>query len=273
LPTNNYQLLVVDIDGTLIAADGEISAANLAALSRARDAGIQISLCTGRSARSARRYIDQLGLDNHHIFFDGALVSRPDLGEPIYVRTIPGDLVREMLAFARAHDLNLEMATADRFFSERETWSTQAKRQYFDIETVIGDMSRLAESEAVIRGDLTIAGEPDQSKVDAFMAAFRGRLQFSSAYSPRLSEVLFINVIAPGLSKGKSLAALAAHLGIPLAATVAVGDWLNDVSLLKASGLGIAMGNAHDELKKVADHVTADVEADGLAAAIREFLV
>lgn len=273
MKTNRYKLLVVDIDGTLVNREGEISDENLEALALAGDAGIHISLCTGRSVHSARRYIDQLGLDNHHIFFDGALVSRPDLSQPIYLQTIAGDCVRQMLAFAREHDLNLEMASVDRFFSERETWSTQAKRQYFDIETTIGDMSRLWESEAIIRGDIAIASEQDQAKVDAFIAAFRDRLQFSSAYSPRFAEAAFINVIAPGLSKGKALAALAAHLDIELTDTVAVGDWLNDISLLETAGLGVAMGNAHEDLKKVADHVTADVEADGLAAAIREFLV
>jgi len=273
LKNNHYKLLVIDIDGTLVSREGEISAENLEALSLAGDAGIHISLCTGRSVHSCRRYINQLGLDNHHIFFDGALVSRPDFSQQIYIRTIAGDTVRQMLEYMREHEMNLEIATIDRFFSERETWSTQAKREFFDIDTIIGDMSRLWETETIIRGDLVIADEADEARARAFMEHFTGRLQFSSAYTPRFPGVSFINATAPGLSKGKSLAALAAYLDIPLAETIAVGDWLNDISLLETAGLGIAMGNAHEELKKVADHVTASVDEHGLAAAIREFLV
>ena len=74
-------------------------------------------------------------------------------------------------------------------------------------------------------------------------------------------------------TKGKALEKLAYHLGFSLAEVVAVGDGSNDISLLSTAGLGIAMGNAHEEVKKVADHITLNVEEHGLAAAIKRFLV
>jgi len=118
-----------------------------------------------------------------------------------------------------------------------------------------------------------ITNQQQEEKAALFIDHFMGRLEFTQAYSPRFPDVTFMNVTAPGMSKGKALEALAKHLGITLEEVVAVGDWINDIPLLKAAGLGIAMGNSHDELKKVADHVTLDVEEHGLAAAIREFLV
>ena len=82
-----------------------------------------------------------------------------------------------------------------------------------------------------------------------------------------------MNIIAPGTSKGEALKALAGYLEVSLDEVVAVGDWVNDISLLSTAGLGIAMGNAHEDLKAIADHVTLSVDDHGLAAAIREYLL
>jgi hydroxymethylpyrimidine pyrophosphatase-like HAD family hydrolase len=82
----------------------------------------------------------------------------------------------------------------------------------------------------------------------------------------------FTNVLSPGVSKGKALEKLVAHLQVPLGEVIAIGDGTNDISLLTVAGVAIAMGNAADEVKAIADYVTLDVDHSGLAAAIDEYI-
>ena len=270
---NNYRLLVIDIDGTLINKDSTVSAENREALGQARAKGIDVCLSTGRTVRSCRSIIEQLSLDGYHIFFDGALVSNTDNSEHVHIRPLEKTLVSEMVDFARVNDIDLELASATQYFTERETWSTDIKRRFFDIETTIGDLSLPCKSEDIVRLDIVVSSPAEKTRAGLFMDYFNGRTAFSQAHSPQFPDVTFINVIATGTSKGEALKTLVSHLGISLEEVVAVGDWVNDISLLSAAGLGIAMGNAHEDLKAMADHVTLDVAEHGLAAAVKEFLL
>jgi len=93
------------------------------------------------------------------------------------------------------------------------------------------------------------------------------------AKSSGYPDVDFFNIVAPEVSKGKALRALASHLGISLDEVIAIGDGPNDISLLDSVGLAIAMGDADDELKVIADYITLDVDHNGLAVAINKFLL
>ena len=270
---HHYKLLVIDIDGTLINRYGDVSSENREALALARSSGVQVSLSTGRSLKSSLRIVEQLSLDSYHIFFDGALVSTPDLGKEIYAQSIAKPAVKQMIEFARSHDIDLELYSATSYFAERETWSTEAHRQFFGIDPVIGDFTGLWEQERIMKGGLAITNPEEEGKAESFTEYFAERLHFSRVKVPTFPDVTFVNILAPHTSKGKALEALASHLGISLAEVVAVGDGRNDISLLATAGLGIAMGNAHEETKKVADHITLDVAQHGLAAAIKKFLV
>lgn len=268
-----YKLLVTDVDGTLINRNGEISPENYEVLKKARTLGLQISLSTGRPPKSSWDIIEKLALDNYHIFFEGALVSHYRTGEIIYTQSIDSALLKQIVSFAHAHDTYLELYSPTHYFAEHENWWTNASRSFFGIEVQIRDLADIWEHETIMKGQLVAVNSDEKALAEDFRHHFANRLEFREVKSPAYPDATFINILAPGVSKGKALEALAMHLSIPLDEVVAIGDWKNDIPLLSAAGLGIAMGNAHDELKRIADYITLDVEEHGLAAAIKKFIL
>ena len=273
LSNNRYKLLMVDIDGTLIGKDRTISAKDKNALARARDSGILVSLSTGRAVEACRAIIDQLSLDGYHIFFDGALVSNPDSGEVVYIEPIGEECVRQMAEFAHLNEVNLDLQSATHYFIERETWVTDIRRHFFGVEPAIVDFSEVWQKEKIIKATLTSSSAEEKAKADSFCRKFKDSLGFTLAKTPVYPEVDFINVVAPNVSKGKALDRLAPFLGMPLTEVMAIGDGDNDISLLSSAGLAVAMDNALDAVKAVADFVTLDVDHNGVAAAIEKFLL
>jgi len=241
-----YKLLVVDIDGTLLGRQRGISTENIEALAQARRSGIGVALSTGRAVQACRSILDQLALDGYHIFFDGALVS--NLGQEVYAEPLDRGVVREAIEFAHARNMDLELYSASQYFVERETWSTDAHRKFFGVEPTIVDFSDLWEEERIIKGGLASTGPEQVAEAKDFYAYFKDRLHFSLARSPAFPDVEFTNVVAPDVSKGRALEALASHLGMSLAEVMAVGDGTNDISLLSLAGLAVAMDNAPDEV-------------------------
>jgi len=268
-----YKLLLVDIDGTLIGKDGSISDKDKEALAKARQSGIEVCLSTGRAAQSCLSIIKQLALDGYHIFFDGALVSSPHRSEEVYVDPLDSGVVRESVEFVHQNDIYLELYSSTRYFIERETWATEIHRQFFNLEPAVVDFTDLWSKERIIKGGLITSSAQDVAQARSFRLRFNHSLCFSEARSPAFPGVEFINVVAPEVSKGKALTALASYLGVSLSEIVAIGDGVNDISLLSIVGLALAMQNAPDEVKAVAHYVTLDVDHSGLAAAIRKFLL
>ncbi|UCG10717.1 MAG: HAD family phosphatase [Dehalococcoidia bacterium] len=271
--SNRYKLLVVDVDGTLVNKYGKISAEDRTALAKAQDLGIGVSLSTGRVLKACLNIIRQLSLNSYHISFDGALVSSPDHSEELYVQPIAKTVVKKMVELAHAHYLDLELFTVTDYFTERETWSTEAHRQFFDVEATIVDFTNLWEKARIIKGGLVTITPEEAARAQHFCQQFGDSLHFSWARTPAYPSVDFINLLAPKVSKGKALKTLASHLGISLTEVIAIGDGSNDISLLAAAGLAIAMGNAPDEVKKVADYTTLDIDHSGVAAAINRVLL
>jgi len=273
LVNNRYKLLVVDIDGTLLDKKGAISAEDKKALTKAGDSGIQVSLSTGRVVQACIKILDQLSLDGYHMFFDGALVYNPEKGEEVYVSPISEELVLQVVEFAHLQKMDLDLYSATHYFVERETWATDIRREFFSLEPIIVDFTKLWQKERIIKGTLVVSSAEEKAKAKDFYLHFKNSLNFSWTRTPAYPEVDFINVVAPDVSKGKALEALASFLGIPLTEVMAIGDGANDIPLLSSAGLAIAMDNASDELKAVADYVTLDVGHNGVAAAIGKFLL
>jgi len=230
-------------------------------------------LSTGRAAPASSKILDQLSLGGYHIFFDGALASNPETGEEIFVQPISREVACEAAEFAHRNEINLDLYSTTRYFVEQETWVSDIRRNFFFVQPTVVDFVKLCREERIIKGTLVVSSVEERSKAEAFRLHFKNYLDFSETRTPAYPGIDFINVLAPQVSKGKALEALAAHLNVALTEVMAIGDGANDISLLSRAGLAVAMGNASAGLKAVADHVTLDVEHNGFATAVHRFLL
>ena len=265
--------MVIDIDGTLLIRADEISDENKAALAELKRRGIKVSLCSGRATGAARTVLDQLDLDGYHIFFDGALVTNPETHDNVYVKTIGPDLLKRAVDFTHENDIIFDIFTATGYFAERESWVTDIRRDYFKVNATIADFSRLPPGEIPIKGTLVVRSPEEKAGAQRFREHFDKELHLSLTKTPAYPDVDFINVIAPGASKRSALDALTRYLGISFDEVMAIGDGPNDIPILSAVGLGVAMGNASQDVKASARYTTEDVDHNGLAEAIRRFVL
>ena len=268
-----YKLLVVDVDGTLLDRNGNVSTVDRKAVAEASHSGIKVSLSTGRAPRACMEIIDQLSLNGYHIFVDGAIVSDPKQDKEVCVHPLSAEVVEQAVEFAHRNNLNLELYSLTDYFAERESWSADAHRQFFGVEPIMVDFNGIWERERIIKGGLVVTSAEEDAKTRDFCRQFEGRLHFSWARTPAFPGVAFINIIAPEVSKGKALEDLVSYLGLSMSEVMAIGDGTNDISLLSTAGLAVAMDNAPDEVKAAADHITLDVDHGGVAAAVKRFLV
>ena len=271
---NKYKLLVSDIDGTLTDGNGMISVADLKALWDLHQAGIMLSLCTGRAARGCHKVLKRLSSDGFHIFFDGALVCNTDQSEVIYARPIAKDLLGEICGMTHSYGMTLELFSKAHFFVERESPLAKVHSELMNFNFTVTDFTTLCNHESIIMGCLVMPTAEEKTFKPLF-SEFGGnfKLKFSWAMNPARPDIRFANIIMNDVSKGRALEALCSHLGLTLEATAAIGDGVNDISLLSTAGLAIAMQNAPPELKAVADYITADMANNGFAQAVRKYFL
>jgi Cof subfamily protein (haloacid dehalogenase superfamily) len=268
-----YRLLVVDVDGTLVDKDGKISPLDAQAISEVQAQGVQVSLSTGRVINACRHIIEELSLSGYHIFFDGAVISDPSKNDVIYMKTIDEKTVRRAVEFARSNRIYLELYTTEKFYAERTNWSDVVHRNYFGVEPVIEDLDKICECHKIVKAELISHSREEDAQILMFKQEFDGILRFSPAHSPAHPNIEFMNIVDPGVSKGAALKYLTEYRGLKKKEVLAIGDGLNDIPLFEAAGTKVAMGNAYDVLKALADDITLDVGSGGVAAAIEKYLL
>ncbi|MBP2645020.1 MAG: yidA 2 [Firmicutes bacterium] len=261
------KLIALDLDDTLLDKSKTISARNRRAIERAIEAGVTVTVSTGRMYQSALPYVLELGLDVPIITYNGALIKWGKSGETLFDLPVDRATTREMLALFKEHDWYLQAYIDDQLYvAQANEYSDYYKR-----------MTGIA---AIALGDAfyTLEGTPSKMMAIADSVLLtRIREKVNEVFGPRVNLAVsgprYLEIVNPMVSKGRALALLAKHLGITREQVMAVGDSQNDLPMLQYAGWGVAMANAMPEVQAAADAVTSANDVDGVAEAIEKYVL
>jgi hypothetical protein len=270
-----YRLLAIDIDGTLVNSRGELTPATRAALARAGAAGIHVVLATGRRYSHALPMVETLGIDVPLVTASGALVKDPVDHRTLYQATFEPRLLLEALKIVDRCGFD-PVVCADTFLDGFDYYlvgpnvRTSELAYYLDKNPGRGRFwpDLLSAPPPGIFSVFSTGGHEQMQTLEAALhRALPNQLHTHVLHPPRY--VGFFTEIAPvGVTKWSAIQRVARDWGIADAEICAVGDDVNDIPMIRAAGLGVAMGNALPAVKAAADRIAPSHDEDGLAAVV-----
>lgn len=263
------RLVASDLDGTLLNQEWKISPANIRAIRQAVAKGTRVTLATGRMAAATRGYARELGLDVPLITYHGALVEQALSGEILYRKVVDRELAAEIVEYLLQRDIHTQIFIKDRVFTRKTNDYSEYYGRMAGVPVEEADIYKLIEKEPEGLEKILCIGDDDllNRVEEELKKVYSGRLHFTS------SNINFFDMTHPEVNKGSALRALAEGWGIDAREVMAVGDSLNDKEMLIYAGLSVAMANAHPEIRKIADYITASNLEDGVAKAIEKYVL
>jgi 5-amino-6-(5-phospho-D-ribitylamino)uracil phosphatase len=270
-----YKVLAVDIDGTLVSREEELTVATREALVRAGEAGIHVILATGRRYSRTLHLVEPLGIEVPLITASGALVKCPHTHTTLQCSVFPNDVIREIVSILDTEGYE-PILCADTY---EQGFDYYVARE--EVESVeLAEYLRLNPSSGCLRPDLVASPPPgvfngfaigtkeQMLELDGKLhTRLNGNLSTHVLRSPRY--IGFMCEFAPrDVTKWSAIRQLAADWDVPDEAICAVGDDVNDIPMIREAGLGVAMGNALPEVKAVADRIAPSQGEDGLVQVV-----
>lgn len=270
------KLVVIDIDGTLLDSQGMLSNENKSAIQAAQEKNVKVVLCTGRPIRSAQyllEKLDMLGKDDLIITSNGGLIQQAKTGQIIHEVTFNRD---ESLDIYR---LGQKLKMPVTFIDLDYVYEPEYPKGLDSIYTG-GKASRENGLEFI---EIDINNLPDPFKINQIlMSRPADELDaviplipptYHKKYNIYRSLPFILEYVPKHVDKGYSMKLVAELLGVKKEQIMSIGDQENDVPLVKNAGLGIAMNNAIEEVKEVADYITKSNDDFGVAHAIQKFIL
>ena len=265
------KVLVLDIDGTLTNSQKDITPATKQAIQKVLEAGHKVIIASGRPTPGVRRYEKELelGKNNGYILsFNGGRAEDCHTGEVLYQRILPAGIVPEVYRFAKEHGCRLITYRDDEIISAFEP------DQYIELESRVCTMSIYQPEDFVKYVDFDVNKcllTLDPQFAEEYLKELREK--YEDMVDIYRSETFYIEIMPKNVNKAASLEQMLQIMGQTRENMICCGDSFNDVGMVSFAGVGVAMGNAQQALKDVADYVTGTNDNDGLVEVIEKFIL
>ncbi len=266
-----YEILVLDIDGTLTNSQKKISSGTLNAVLKTQMRGHKVVLASGRPTPGILNVAEQIKLseyDGYILSYNGAKIIRYKTNEIIYQKVLPRDIIPELYAAAIANEVGILSYENDTVITGTDI------DEYMEKEARLNGISirKVEDFPNYITFDvnkclMTGAGS-HLEKVEQIM-----KDKFGDRLNIYRSEPYFLELMPKNIDKAYSLGKLLEHLGLSKDQMISCGDGFNDVSMIQYAGMGVAMANAQEVVKNAADYITLSNDEDGVAHVIHEFML
>jgi Cof subfamily protein (haloacid dehalogenase superfamily) len=259
-------LVVSDVDGTLLTKDKVLTEAAKAAVHQLHKAGIGFTITSSRPTIGMRFLIEPLQIKLPIGPFNGSSIVDPQL-RPVEQHLIPLPAVQRCLEVLNEFGVDIWLFTNDLWLTRNGNGEYVAHEQH----TIRADPTIVADFTPYLSAACKIVGaSPDPALLQRCEAAMQKALG-AEANAVR-SQSYYLDITPPGSDKGTFVQAIAKRLGVATDAVATIGDMQNDLAMFRQSGLSFAMGNATDDVKKLATHVTTSNENEGFAGAMAMIL-
>lgn len=266
-----YQVLVLDLDGTLTNSKKEITPATRDALIEIQEAGKIVVLASGRPINGVAPLARELKMEKYGgymLSFNGARITRCSTGEIVYNRTLPDGIIRPVWEYVKTIP-GLDIVS----YSDTKIYSGICPNRYVEIESGINGMPIISVEDFPSSlnfpvNKLLVCGDPKllESIMEPLQSQYHGLLNIYR------SEPFFLEIMPRNIDKAKSLQKLLNSIGLTADEMICCGDGYNDLSMIEYAGLGVAMANAQPIIKDSADFITRSNDEDGILHVINLFM-
>ncbi|MBE6685119.1 MAG: HAD family phosphatase [Ruminococcaceae bacterium] len=258
-------LICTDLDGTLLRSDRSISQENLDAIEYFKSEGGYFTFITGRMPYFSKMIYDAVGANAPVGCVNGGGIYDYEKGEYLWLATL-SDSVIELVEHVdkNVDGIGINLNTPDKVYFCRDNAATAEYRKATGIPNLVADYKAVDEPLAKI-----VFCDDNKEHILRAIELLNDHPKADEFDFVRTERTLY-EVVPKGVNKGAALPRLAAALGIDMSKVVAIGDYYNDVAMLRAAGLSVAVANAVDEVKAVADYVTVSNEEHAIARVIEE---
>lgn len=272
----SYKMVAVDMDGTLLKDNKEVSERNKEAIKHACEAGVKIVVCTGRIFTSAKAYAKMIGSVAPIIASNGAYIREKDKDVPVYEKTLDKEDLIKIVKRSKALGFFPHIYTTNTIYAEKlifssknyATWNESlAEKDRVIIEIVENLEEHILESRHNYIKAVVMCDDIEKLK------ALRQEILEETKVEIMSSVPNNIEITAYGTSKGEGVKILADFYKISLDEVICIGDNENDISMIQYAGLGVAMANAPEDIKALADYIADTNENDGVAKVIENFIL
>lgn len=263
---NKFKMIAIDIDGTLLNKDKKILFETKQDIKEAYNKGIIICICTGRAYPAAKRYVDELCLDIPLILYNGSRILMNNGAEIIFNKTIDKEVSNSVFDIINMNDGTFCFWKEDTLYFNKNNEYTAYYEKLTGIKPTI-----------IIDYDESIFTNINKflwfDTPENLMFIKNNILNNVAGIDCFKSQNYILEIVPTGINKGEAIKFLANYYNIDISEVIAIGDDENDVSMIMAAGLGVAMKNAKDCVKEVADYISSSNEENGVGKVINKFIL